>query len=159
MASITDYYAEPWSAWDLNLRDFYHPQLIMSFMERSYLSQMVPLRVDPSAMGAKKLIWTGIYPLEPNWNQIDDVSWWLDKMSPTGYTVDVEMETYGGGMGLSAAPSRTKAVMEKLSLITGKAQAWVTRGKQALRRAAAETERESTLQGDATVRTLAYVGV
>lgn len=100
MATITDYYAEPWSYWDLNLRDWYHPQLIMSFMERSYLSQMVPLRVDPSSLGAEKLIWTGIYPLEPNWNQIDNVSWWLEKMAPTGYRVEVTMETYGGGMGL-----------------------------------------------------------
>lgn len=100
MATITDYYAEPWSAWDLNLRDWYHPELIISFMQRSYLSQMVPLRVDPAAMGTKKLIWTGLYPLEPNWNSIDNVSWWLEKMVPTGYRVEVEMETYGGGMGL-----------------------------------------------------------
>ena len=100
MATINDYYAEPWSGWDLNLRDWYVPTLIYEFMQRSYLSQMVPVRVDPSTLGTRKMIWTGIYPLEPTWNAIDDVSWWLDKMSPSGWQQEITMSTYGSGMGL-----------------------------------------------------------
>lgn len=100
MATISDYYVEPWSGWDLNLRDWYVPTLITTWHQRSYLSQMVPVRVDPSTLGTKKMIWSGVYPLEPNWNQIDDVSWWLEKMYPAGYQIEVEMDTYGSGMGL-----------------------------------------------------------
>ena len=101
MAYTSDqYYVEPWSAWDLNLREFYVPTLIMEFMERSYLSQMVPLKVDLGAVSTKKMIWTGIYPLEPSWNAIDDVSWWVDRMYPAGYRIEVGMETYGSGLGL-----------------------------------------------------------
>lgn len=100
MASITDYYAQPWSAWDLNLRDFWVPTIIVEFMQRSFLAQMVPVRVDPSTIGTKKMVWTGVYTLEPNWNEIDDVSWWLEKMHPAGYQQEITMKSYGGGMGL-----------------------------------------------------------
>lgn len=100
MATINEYYVEPWSGWNLNLRDWYVPTLISEFKARSYLSQMVPLRVDPSTLGTKKMIWTGIYPLEPTWNAIDDVSWWLSRMYPSGYQIEVTMESFGEGMGL-----------------------------------------------------------
>lgn len=100
MATINDYYAEPWSGWDLNLRNWWVPTIIVEFMQRSYLSQMVPVRVDPSTLGTKKMIWTGVYTLEPNWNEIDDVSWWLEKMYPAGWQQEIEMKSYGSGMGL-----------------------------------------------------------
>jgi hypothetical protein len=134
MAYTSDqYYVEPWSAWDLNLREFYVPTLIMEFMERSYLSQMVPLKVDLGAVSTKKMIWTGIYPLEPSWNAIDDVGWWVDRMYPAGYRIEVGMETYGSGMGLGReGRPLTKAAGQQLSVMVGKVQAWITRAKQAV---------------------------
>ena len=96
----THYYLEPWSGWDLNQRDWYVPELIMEAQQSSFYSQMVATRVDPSTKGTGKMIWTGLFRPEPNWNSVDNHSYWVEKMHPAGWQQEITMETHSGGMGL-----------------------------------------------------------
>jgi len=94
------YYLEPWSGWTLNQRDWYVPTLIMEAQQTSFFGQLVPVRTDPSTKGTGKMIWTGLYPPEPNWNAVSDHSYWVTKMHPAGWRQEITMETHSGGMGL-----------------------------------------------------------
>ena len=65
--SLDTYYGvEPWSAWDLNKRPWYVPLLQRAYRVRSNFGQMVPIKVDLSAVRTETILWTGIYDLEPS---------------------------------------------------------------------------------------------
>ena len=67
----TYYGDEPWSAWDINQRDWYVPELQRAYRQRSNYWQMVPVKVDFTAQRTGTIIWTGIYDLEPAIDSID----------------------------------------------------------------------------------------
>lgn len=62
----TYYGTEPWSAIDIKERDWYVPELQFAFRQASNYSQMVPIKVDFAALRTKKMIWTGLWGLEPD---------------------------------------------------------------------------------------------
>ena len=95
------YGLEPWSAWDINQRDWYVPELQKAFRQTSNLSQLVPVKVDFTAMKTKKIIWTGIYPLEPNIDSIAVRELWLPTMFTDGFQIDLELLSYGGKIALN----------------------------------------------------------
>jgi len=70
------YSLEPWSAWDINQRDWYVPELQRAFRQTVSLSQLVPVKVDFSAMKTKKMIWTGLWGLEPDISAIGARELW-----------------------------------------------------------------------------------
>lgn len=96
----TYYGVEPWSAISIKERDWYVPELQRAFRQTSNYSQMVPIKVDFTAVRTKKMIWTGLWGLEPNINSIDNRSIWLDTMHPDGWQIELELATYGGKIAL-----------------------------------------------------------
>jgi len=68
------YGVEPWSAIDIKERDWYVPELQRAFRQTSRYSQMVPIKVDFGAVRTKKIIWTGLWNLEPDITAIGDRS-------------------------------------------------------------------------------------
>jgi len=94
------YGVEPWSAIDIKERDWYVPELQRAFRQTSRYSQMVPIKVDFGAVRTKKIIWTGLWNLEPDITAIGDRSLWLPTMHPDGWQVELTLHTYGGKIAL-----------------------------------------------------------
>jgi hypothetical protein len=105
MASATTgldtYYGdEPWSAWDLNQRDWYVPELQRAYRLRSNYGQMVPVKVDFTAQRTGTIIWTGIFDLEPSIDAIGLRDIWLSSQYTDGWRMSIGMQHYGGKMAL-----------------------------------------------------------
>ncbi len=101
MATFDNYYGlEPWSAIDIKERDWYVPELIRGFRQTSNYSQLVPVQVDFTAFKTKKIIWSGLWDLEPNINPIEARSLWLPTMHPDGFQLELTLDTYGGKIAL-----------------------------------------------------------
>lgn len=96
----TNYSQEPWSSWDINQRDWWVPEVLWAFKQRSNYAALVPTRVDFEAVHTKKMHWTGLWELEPTYDSIADTSIWLEGMHPEGWTQDITLLTYGGKLGL-----------------------------------------------------------
>jgi len=97
----TYYGLEPWSAIDIKERDWYVPELQRAFRQGSNYSQLVPVKVDFTAVRTKKMIWTGLWNLEPNINAIGARDLWLPTMHPDGWQVELELESHGGKIALN----------------------------------------------------------
>ena len=99
--TFDSYYGlEPWSAIDIKERDWYVPELLQAFKLSSNYSQLVPVQVDFTAMRTKKIIWSGLWGLEPNINAIDARSLWLPTMHPDGFQIELTLDSYGGKIAL-----------------------------------------------------------
>lgn len=94
------YGLEPWSAIDIKERDWYVPELQRAFRQVSNYSQLVPVKVDFTAVRTKKMIWTGLWNLEPDITAIATRGLWLPTMYPDGWQVELELDTYGGKIAL-----------------------------------------------------------
>lgn len=94
------YGQEPWSAIDIKERDWYVPELQQAFRQTSNYSQMVPVRVDFTAVRTKKMIWTGMWGLEPDITPIATRSLWLPTMYPDGFQIEMTLDSYGGKVSL-----------------------------------------------------------
>lgn len=94
------YSLEPWSGWSINQRDWWVPEVLWAWRQTSNYQRVVPLRVNFAAVATKKMTWTGLYHLEPNYNSVPDTSLWLEKMYPAGWYQEMTLNTYAGGMGL-----------------------------------------------------------
>ena len=103
------YGQEPWSAIDIKERDWYVPELQQAFRQTSNYSQMVPVRVDFTAVRTKKMIWTGMWGLEPDITPIATRSLWLPTMYPDGFQIEMTLDSYGGKVGLHKCSSRLAA--------------------------------------------------
>jgi hypothetical protein len=96
----TYYGDEPWSAWDINQRDWYVPELQRAYRIRSNYGQMVPVKVDFTAQRTGTIIWTGIYDLEPSIDSIGLRDIWLESAYTDGWRMNITMQHYGNKMAL-----------------------------------------------------------
>lgn len=96
----TYYGSEPWSAWDINQRDWYVPLLQRAYKIRSNYGQMVPIKVDFTAQRTGTIIWTGIYDLEPAIDSIGLRDIWLDSNYTDGWQMRINMHHYGDKIAL-----------------------------------------------------------
>jgi len=101
VTTATYYGLEPWSAIDIKERDWYVPELQRAFRQGSNYSQLVPIQVDFNAVRTKKMIWTGLWNLEPDITAIGARALWLDTMHPDGWQVELELASYGGKIALN----------------------------------------------------------
>jgi len=98
---LDSYYgSEPWSAWDINQRDWYVPLLQRAYRIRSNYGQMVPIKVDFTAQRTGTIIWTGIYDLEPAIDSIGLHDIWLDSSYTDGWQIRIGMHHYGDKIAL-----------------------------------------------------------
>lgn len=98
--SWTTYASHPWDQINTNQRDWYVPTLLRAYMRQTRYAQTVPLRIDFTAQSTKKMIWTGLFGPEGNWNTIADTSLWLERLYPDGWRQEMTLYSYGEGMGL-----------------------------------------------------------
>jgi len=96
----TYYGDEPWSAWDINQRDWYVPELQRAYRQKSNYGQMVPIKVDFNAVKTGTIIWTGIYDLEPAIDSIGLRDIWLETAYTDGWRMEIGMSHYGDKMAL-----------------------------------------------------------
>lgn len=96
----TYYGDEPWSAWDLNQRDWYVPMLQRAYRTRSNFGQMVPVKVDFTAQRTGTIIWTGIMDLEPAIDSIGTRDLWLQSNYTDGWQMRINMAHYGDKIAL-----------------------------------------------------------
>lgn len=98
--SWTTYASHPWDEIETNQRDWYVPELLRAYMRQTRYAQTTPLRIDFTAQATKRMIWTGLFGPEPNWNPIADTSLWLERLYPGGWRQEMTLASYGEGMGL-----------------------------------------------------------
>jgi hypothetical protein len=91
---------EPWSAWDINQRDWYVPELQRAYRQRSNYGQMVPVKVDFTAQRTGTIIWTGLYDLEPAIDSIGLRDIWLESAYTDGWRMQITMQHYGDKIAL-----------------------------------------------------------
>ena len=91
---------EPWSAWDINQRDWYVPELQRAYRQKSNYGQMVPVKVDFTAQRTGKIIWTGLYDLEPAIDSIGLRDIWLKSSYSDGWRMEITMSHYGDKIAL-----------------------------------------------------------
>ena len=91
---------EPWSAWDINQRDWYVPELQRAYRQKSNYGQMVPVKVDFTAQRTGTIIWTGIYDLEPAIDSIGLRDIWLESNYTDGWRMNITMHHYGDKIAL-----------------------------------------------------------
>lgn len=96
----TFYGDEPWSAWDINQRDWYVPLLQRAYRVRSNFGQMVPVKVDFTAQRTGTIIWTGIFDLEPAIDSIGLRDIWLQSNYTDGWQMRINMTHYGDKIAL-----------------------------------------------------------
>ena len=96
----TFYGDEPWSAWDINQRDWYVPLLQRAYRVRSNFGQMVPVKVDFTAQRTGTIIWTGIFDLEPAIDSIGLRDIWLQTNYTDGWQMRINMTHYGDKIAL-----------------------------------------------------------
>ena len=96
----TYYGDEPWSAWDINQRDWYVPELQRAYRMRSNYGQLVPVKVDFTAQRTGKIIWTGLYDLEPAIDSIGTRDIWLESAHTDGWRMEITMSHYGDKIAL-----------------------------------------------------------
>jgi len=96
----TYYGDEPWSAWDINQRDWYVPELQRAYRQRSNYGQMVPVKVVFTAQRTGTIIWTGIYDLEPAIDSIGLRDIWLSSSYTDGWQMRIAMHHYGDKLAL-----------------------------------------------------------
>jgi hypothetical protein len=96
----TYYGDEPWSAWDINQRAWYIPELQRAHHMRSNYGQMVPVKVDFTAQRTGQIIWTGLYDLEPSIDSIGLRDIWLKSQYTDGWRQSITMHHYGDKMAL-----------------------------------------------------------
>jgi len=91
---------EPWSAWDINQRDWYVPLLQRAYRQRSNYGQMVPVKVDFTAQRTGTIIWTGLFDLEPAIDNIGLRDMWLQTNYTDGWQMRINMLHYGDKIAL-----------------------------------------------------------
>jgi len=91
---------EPWSAWDINQRDWYVPLLQRAYRQRSNFGQMVTVKVDFTAQRTGTIIWTGIFDLEAAIDSIGTRDIWLQSNYTDGWQMRITMSHYGDKIAL-----------------------------------------------------------
>jgi len=100
-AGLDTYYGdEPWSAWDINQRDWYVPLLQRAYHQRSNFGAMVPVKVDFTAQRTGTIIWTGLMDLEPAIDSIGLRDMWLQSNYTDGWQMRINMTHYGDKIAL-----------------------------------------------------------